>query len=97
MQIVAPSKLDALDEPERLEALVRHVEGLGLPCFPISAVTRQGVDALLEAVWPHVAASKAAAAAVRRAAQQAALANPQPDPRSHAAGVAAAERRAAQE
>ena len=97
VQIVAPSKLDALDEPERLEKLVRHVEGLGMPCFPISAVTREGVAALLEAVWPHVAASKAAAAAARLAAQEAMLANPEPGPRSHAAGQAAADRRAAQE
>jgi len=96
-QIVAPSKLDALDDPERLEKLVRHVEGLGLPCYPISEVTREGVSALLEAVWPHVAASKAAAAAARQAAQQAMLANPEPAPRSHAAGKAAADRRAAHE
>ncbi|MFI5077028.1 MAG: GTPase ObgE [Vicinamibacteria bacterium] len=97
VQIVAPSKLDALDEPERLEKLVRHVESLGMPCFPISAVTREGVSALLEAVWPHVKASKAAAATARQAAQQALLANPEPGPRSHAAGQAAADRRAAQE
>jgi len=97
VQIVAPSKIDALDEPERLEKLVRHVQGLGLPCFPISAVTREGVSALLEAVWPHVAASKAAASAARQAAQQAMLANPEPGPRSHAAGKAAADRRAAHE
>ena len=97
VQIVAPSKIDALDEPERLEKLVRHVQGLGLPCFPISAVTREGVSALLEAVWPHVAASKAAASAARQAAQQAMLANPEPGPRSYAAGKAAADRRAAHE
>jgi GTP-binding protein len=97
VQIVAPSKIDALDEPERLERLVRHVEALGLPCIPISAVTREGVSALLEAAWPHVAASKAAAAAARQAAQQAQLAHPEPGPRSHAAGKAAAERRSAQE
>jgi len=97
VQIVAPSKMDALDEPERLEKLVRHVAGLGLPCFPISAVTREGVTALLEAVWPHVAASKAAASAARQAAQQAMLANPEPGPRSYAAGKAAADRRAAHE
>ncbi len=54
-------------------------------------------SALLEAVWPHVAASKAAAAAARQAAQQAMLANPEPGPRSHAAGKAAADRRAAHE
>jgi GTP-binding protein len=71
VQIVAPSKLDALDEPERLATLVRHVEAQGLQCIPISAVTGEGVSTLLEAVWPHVAASKAAASAARRAAQQA--------------------------
>ena len=71
VQIVAPSKLDALDDPERLTRLVRHVEAQGLPCFPISAVTRDGVSALLEAIWPHVATSKAAAAAARQAARQA--------------------------
>ncbi len=97
VQIVAPSKLDALDDPERLEKLVRHVEAQGLTCIPISAVTREGVSALLEAVWPHVAASKAAAAAARQAAQRALQANPELDPRSHAAGKAAAERRTAHE
>jgi len=97
VQIVAPSKIDALDEPERLEKLVQHVTAQGLPCIPISAVTREGVSALLDAVWPHVAASKAAAAAARLAAQQALLAHPQLDPRSFAAGQAAADRRAAQE
>jgi len=97
IQIVAPSKIDSLDEPERLEKLVAHVKAQGLPCIPISAVTREGVSTLLEAVWPHVAASKATAAAARLAAQQAALANPELDPRSHAAGLAAAERRAARE
>jgi GTPase len=97
VQIVAPSKIDALDEPERLEKLVRHVEGQGLRCIPISAVTREGVSTLLEAVWPHVAASKAAAAAARLAAQQALQANPEVSPRSHAAAKAAADRRAAHE
>jgi GTP-binding protein len=50
-QIVAPTKLDALDEPERLARLVRHVEGIGLSCHPISAVTGEGVPALLSAMW----------------------------------------------
>ncbi len=97
VQIVAPSKIDALDDPERLAALVRHVEAQGMPCVPISAVTREGVGTLLETVWPHVAASKVAAAAARLAAQRALEANPEPAPRSHAAGQAAADRRAAQE
>ena len=70
-QIVAPSKVDALDDPDRLKRLVTHVETQGLECIPISAATGEGVSALLEAMWPHVAASKAAAAAARLAAQQA--------------------------
>jgi 50S ribosomal subunit-associated GTPase HflX len=55
-QIVAANKIDALDEPERLMRLRAHVEQLGLPLHEISAATGEGVPALLEAVWPHVAA-----------------------------------------
>ncbi len=50
-QIVAASKMDAIDEPDRLERLRTHVEPLGLRVIPISAVTGQGVPQLLEAVW----------------------------------------------
>lgn len=55
-QIVAANKIDALDDPGRLDALVAHVRKLGLPCLPISGATGRGVSALLEAVWQHVAA-----------------------------------------
>jgi len=54
-QIVAANKIDALDEPDRLARLRAHVERLGLPFLEISAATGEGVPALLEAVWPHVA------------------------------------------
>ena len=50
-QIVAASKMDAIDEPDRLERLRTHVEPMGLRVMPISAVTGQGVSQLLEAVW----------------------------------------------
>jgi GTPase len=53
--IVAPNKIDALDEPERLTRLKAHVEARGLACYPISAVTGEGVDTLLEATWRFVA------------------------------------------
>jgi GTP-binding protein len=55
-QIVAANKVDALDEPGRLRALQAHVARVGLPCFAISGVTGEGVDALLEAAWRQIAA-----------------------------------------
>jgi GTP-binding protein len=58
-QIVAANKIDALDEPERLEALRTHVDARGLPFHVISGVTGEGVAGLLEALWPHVAAGDA--------------------------------------
>ncbi len=54
-QIVAANKIDALDDPERAEAVVRHGTGLGLPCFKVSAVTGTGLPALLEAAWATLA------------------------------------------
>jgi GTP-binding protein len=59
--IVAPNKIDALDDPERLARLKAHVEARGLACYPISAVTGAGVDALLEATWRFVAGTADAA------------------------------------
>jgi GTP-binding protein len=67
-QLVAANKLDALDDPSRLERLEHHVGALGLPFHRISGVTGDGVDALLEAAWRQIAAVRAAEAA------------PQPDP-----------------
>ena len=58
-QIVAANKVDALDDPKRLEALERHVKKQKLPFFTISAVTGDGVDALLEAAWREIAAVRA--------------------------------------
>ena len=55
-QIVAANKIDALDDPARLERLERHVKALGLPFHHISAVTGKGVDVLLEAAWREVVA-----------------------------------------
>ena len=49
-QIVVATKLDALDEPERLEKLKTRAEKGGLPFFEISAVTRQGTKELVFAV-----------------------------------------------
>ena len=51
LQIVVPNKIDALDEPARLERLRQHAARQGLGVYPVSAVTGQGVDVLLEAIW----------------------------------------------
>jgi GTP-binding protein len=55
-QLVAANKIDALDDPERLVALERHVASRKLPFFMISGVTGEGVDRLLQAAWREIAA-----------------------------------------
>jgi GTPase len=56
--IVAASKMDALDDPERLARLEQHLQSAGVPLYPVSAATGQGLDALLEAVWREVARAR---------------------------------------
>ena len=57
--IVAATKMDAVDDPSRVDALERHVRERGLPFFRISAVAGLGVDDLLEAMWRQIAAVRA--------------------------------------
>jgi GTP-binding protein len=52
--IAAANKIDALDDPSRLERLRRHLQDAGIPLYPVSAATGEGVPALLEAMWAHV-------------------------------------------
>jgi GTP-binding protein len=59
-QIVAATKIDALDDPSRLERLERHVQRKKLPLVRISAVTGVGLDELLEALWRDIAAVRLA-------------------------------------
>jgi len=59
-QIVAANKIDALDDPPRLERLEARVRQRRLPFYRISGVTGEGVGELLEAAWRHVAAGRAA-------------------------------------
>jgi len=49
-QIVVATKLDALDEPERLESLKRRAESDGRPFYAISSATGQGIKELVSAV-----------------------------------------------
>jgi GTP-binding protein len=49
-QIVVATKIDALDEPERLELLRRQVAADGLAFYEISSVTNKGTKELVAAV-----------------------------------------------
>jgi GTP-binding protein len=49
-QIVVATKIDALDEPDRLESLRRQVAADGLALFEISSVTNKGTKELVAAV-----------------------------------------------
>ncbi len=60
--VAAANKIDALDDPERLQRLRQHVERAGIPLFPVSAATGEGLDPLLEAVWREIAAARQRAA-----------------------------------
>lgn len=55
-QIAAANKIDALDDPARLAALTKHLKKKKVPLFPISAVTGEGLQPLLQAMWTAVAA-----------------------------------------
>ena len=53
--LVAANKIDALDDPDRLERLRRWLKERSIPLYPISAVTGEGLDSLREAMWGAVA------------------------------------------
>ena len=59
--LAAANKIDALDDPERLSRLQKHLDEAGIAIFPVSAATGEGIDALLEAVWRELAAARARA------------------------------------
>src|SRR5438874_1668152 len=62
-QIVAANKMDAVDDESRVVSVARRSTELDLPFFRISGATGAGVPELLEAMWTHVAAERAAAVA----------------------------------
>jgi GTPase len=57
-EIAAANKIDLPADPGRLSRLGECAKALSIPLFPISAVTGQGVDRLLEAVWRQVVAGR---------------------------------------
>ncbi len=54
-QIVAATKMDAVTDPATVGALEAHVRSHDLPFLRISAVTGEGLGALQEAIWRHLA------------------------------------------
>jgi GTP-binding protein len=60
--LAAANKIDVLDEPERLATLRRHLQSAGVPLYPVSAATGEGLDRLLEAIWREVEAARERAA-----------------------------------
>jgi GTP-binding protein len=58
--VVAANKIDALDEPDRLERLRAHLQHAGIPLYPVSAATGEGLPQLLEAVWAKLVEAPAA-------------------------------------
>ena len=58
-QIVAATKIDSLDEPALVDRLQAHVASRGLAFARVSAVTGEGVDALLEMMWKHLSMTAA--------------------------------------
>ena len=53
-QIAAANKIDALDDPERLERLKKHLKKKKVPLFAISSASGEGLPKLLEAMWKEV-------------------------------------------
>jgi GTP-binding protein len=62
--LVAANKIDALDEPERLERLEAHLRQRGFPLYAVSAATGEGIPALLEATWRELERARERSAAV---------------------------------
>ena len=54
-QLVAANKMDAVDDPSRVDAVAHRSKELGLPFFRISGATGSGVAELLEASWARLA------------------------------------------
>jgi GTP-binding protein len=65
-QIVAANKIDALDDPDTLKRLTRHVRARKLPVIPISGVRGDGLPELLEAAWREIARAHASVQDVER-------------------------------
>jgi GTP-binding protein len=52
--VVAANKIDAVDDPSRLDRLRAHLQPAGVPLYAVSAATGEGLPLLLEAVWKRI-------------------------------------------
>lgn len=53
-RIAAANKVDAMPDKKALDKLKKHLKKAGVPLFPISAATGEGLQPLLEAMWKEV-------------------------------------------
>jgi GTPase len=53
--VVAANKMDAMDDPDRLRRLEEHLRERGIPLYPVSAATGDGLPPLLEHIWKTLA------------------------------------------
>ena len=56
--VVAANKIDALDDPSRLDRLRDHLQRAGVPLYSVSAATGEGLPLLLEAVWKKLSVDR---------------------------------------
>jgi GTPase len=56
--VAAANKIDALDEPDRLERLTAHLRRIDVPLYPVSAATGEGMTSLLEAIWRELSSAR---------------------------------------
>ena len=77
--VVAANKIDALDDPERLERLGDHLRGKNIALYPMSAATGEGIPALLEAMWRTLVERTAARAQAGPASALAAISSGKPN------------------
>ena len=63
--LVAGTKLDAMQDPKRIEALKEHCAARCLAFQPISSVTGQGIDSLLRKIGQRVREARVAAREIR--------------------------------
>jgi hypothetical protein len=49
--LAAANKMDVVADPDAVNRLETHLATIGIPLHRISAVTGEGVGALLEAMW----------------------------------------------
>jgi GTPase len=61
-QIVAASKIDAVDDESRVAAVAQRAADLNLPFYRVSAASGTGIPELLEAMWQRLATSRQTAA-----------------------------------